>query len=204
MAFPNPQQLSDYIDPVAARYGLTVEGIKTTPAGKKSQVIVFLDADERPGSDTLGRVSEELGTIFDSAEERGELSFGAGYTLEVSTPGVDSPLTAPRHYRRNRSRLAQIRFHADSRPAGATDGLWRIGAVEPAENDADAQVVLVASARTGGNAAHSAPRSAAGTLIIVRLAEIAAAVVEIEFTAPPAGELAASELSFADASTQLG
>jgi len=30
------------------------------------------------------------------------------YTLEVTSPGTDRPLTLPRHWRRNRSRLVKV------------------------------------------------------------------------------------------------
>ena len=50
------------------------------------------------------------------------------YTLEVSSPGVDRPLTLPRHWRRNAGRLVKVTFSGDSAPvegrivAGDEDG----------------------------------------------------------------------------------
>ena len=89
MAFPDAQQLTDLLQPKLAERGLDVEDIKTTKAGKKSQVIIRIDGDKRPSSDVLEEVSNEISAFFDDKEAQGELNFGAGYTLEVSTPGVD-------------------------------------------------------------------------------------------------------------------
>ena len=108
MAFPTPQILTERLTPLLAARGLDLEHVKATPAGKKSQVVIRVDGDERPSSDLLGEVSDEISTFFDDLEARGELNFGAGYTLEVSTPGVDLPLTAPRHFRRNCGRVISL------------------------------------------------------------------------------------------------
>jgi len=86
MAFPDAQQLTDLLQPKLAERGLDVEDIKTTKAGKKSQVIIRIDGDKRPSSDVLEEVSNEISAFFDDKEAQGELNFGAGYTLEVSTP----------------------------------------------------------------------------------------------------------------------
>ncbi|WP_293768309.1 ribosome maturation factor RimP [uncultured Corynebacterium sp.] len=104
MAFPTAEVLTQRLTPLLATHGLDVEHVKATPAGKKSQVVVRVDGDTRPSSDLLEVVSDEISTFFDGLEAAGELNFGAGYTLEVSTPGVDLPLTLPRHFRRNRGR----------------------------------------------------------------------------------------------------
>ena len=33
------------------------------------------------------------------------------YTIEVTSPGVDRPLTQPRHWRRNQGRLVKVSLH---------------------------------------------------------------------------------------------
>ena len=83
------------VEPVARTYGMDIEKIRTVKAGKKSQVVIALDSDEHPTLDDLEEVSKELSTLFDDAEERGEVSFGAGYTLE---PVSYTHLTLPTIY----------------------------------------------------------------------------------------------------------
>lgn len=172
MAFPEVEELKALIRPVTDARGLDIEAVKTVKAGKKSQVVVALAADEAPTLDQLEEVSNELSELFDAAEDRGDVNFGAGYTLEVTTPGVDLPLTQPRHFRRNRGRL--ITHEGET---------YRIGAL----NEAEDEVVLISPAAKKGSepTARTAP-----------ISEVAGAVVEIEFNAAPEAELALADQDF--------
>lgn len=176
MAFPTPAQLTDILQPVAARRGLDVEDVKTTRAGKKSQVIIRVDGDERPSSDVIEELSQDISALFDAKEEAGELNFGAGYTLEVSTPGVDFPLTAARHWRRNRQRL--VGFALVDAPD--TTHVARIGAV----SDDEESVALITTVKKEVQYQTQ------------RLESITRAVVEIEFAQPSAQELEAAMQTF--------
>lgn len=171
MAFPTTEQLAELIRPVTESHGLDIENIRSVPAGKKSSVQIALDSDERPSLDDLGIVSQEIGEVFDNAEAAGNVNFGAGYTLEVSTPGVDTPLTAPRHWRRNRHRA--VTFDGQK---------WRIGALSPAEDS----VILVGSGGEIRELAFSGDESA---------------VVDIEFNNPPQAELDLSGMTYDEATT---
>lgn len=171
MAFPTTEQLAELIRPVTDAHGLDIENIRSVPAGKKSSVQIALDSDERPSLDDLGIVSQEIGELFDDAEAAGKVSFGAGYTLEVSTPGVDTPLTEPRHWRRNRHRVVTL------------DGQqWRIGAMSPAEDS----VILF-----GKN----------GESRELAFSEDVSPVVDIEFNNPPQSELELSGMTYNEATT---
>ncbi|QYH19571.1 ribosome maturation factor RimP [Corynebacterium aquatimens] len=172
MAFPSTEELRAYIEPVATAHGMDVEDVRAVKAGKKSQVIVALDSDTRPTLDELEVVSQELSELFDATEDAGKLNFGAGYTLEVTTPGVDLPLTQPRHWRRNRGRLAVIEGKA-----------WRIGALR----DDESEIILV-------EAGTKTPKVA-----VRAVSDLPAAVVDIEFNQPPAAEVELAELSFDEA-----
>ena len=153
---------------------MDVEEIKINRAGSKTVVAVALDSDNRPDLDTLEVVSGEISEAFDGAEESGVIAFGGqGYTLEVSTPGVDHPLTLPRHWRRNRGRLVTW-------DDGGTKRTGRIGAL----NDAETEVVLIS--REGKNMC----------VDVRKVAEIGQAVVEIEFATVPADEKAVADEDF--------
>lgn len=173
MAFPSTEELTRLIAPVAEKHGMDLEDLRTVKAGKKSQVVVALDSDSRPTLDELEVVSQELSSLFDDLENAGEINFGAGYTLEVTTPGVDLPLTEPRHWRRNRGRLVEVEGKA-----------YRLGALSDDENE----IVLV----EGG---------AKTPKVFVRpVSEMPKSVVEVEFNAAPAAEVERAELSFEEAS----
>lgn len=176
MAFPSVEQLTELILPVAERHQMDIETVRINRAGKKSVVAVGLDSDTRPGLDELEEVSQEISAILDAAEEDGRYSFGAGYNLEVSTPGVDLPLTAARHWRRNRHRLVRV-------TRGDRSTTWRIGALRADES----AVILVGRDKK---------RPWVETL---EFTENHSAVVEIEFAKPPEQELELSGLTYEDA-----
>src|SRR5699024_1043932 len=131
MAFPSEQKLEDFLTPILAKHDLDVEQIKTTKAGKKSQVVIRIDGEKRPSSDVLEEMSRTIGDAFDTSGQTCTLNFGPGYSLEASPTGVDLPLTAPRHSRRNRGRKIK-----------STLGEVRIGALSEDEQN----VIVVTSA----------------------------------------------------------
>ncbi|MEL4154410.1 ribosome maturation factor RimP [Corynebacterium bovis] len=166
MAFPTEQDLRSYLEPLAAEAGADVEYVTVTRAGAKSAVRVAVDGDPRPDLDRLEELSHRVSEAFDAAEERGDLSFGPGYTLEVTTPGVDMPLTQLRHWRRNVGRLVAL-------PEGG--GTVRVAGVAEGE---DGPVHLILPGGKG-----TPPR------VVARgLADVAGAVVEVEFSGAPAAE----------------
>ncbi|MCB0914390.1 MAG: ribosome maturation factor RimP [Actinobacteria bacterium] len=91
------------VDPVVAEAGYDLEGVTVRPAGKRTQVIVTVDADV-VDSDGLAELSRGISVALDSSDAMGEQA----YTLEVSSRGVATPLTLPRHWRRNVGRLVAV------------------------------------------------------------------------------------------------
>jgi ribosome maturation factor RimP len=65
---------------------------------------VIVDGDGGVSLDTIALASRELSAKLDGSTDMGELP----YTLEVSSPGVDRPLTEPRHWRRATGRLVVV------------------------------------------------------------------------------------------------
>jgi ribosome maturation factor RimP len=80
---------------------MDLEGIRVSTAGRRRVLRVIVDADGGVSLDDIALASRELSSRLDGATEMGD----APYTLEVSSPGVDRPLTQPRHWRRNVGRL---------------------------------------------------------------------------------------------------
>ena len=93
-------------EPLAAT-GLDVEAIELTPAGKRRLLRVAVDKDGGVTLDDIAEATKEVSRVLDGpdgAEVMGEHP----YTLEVTSPGTDRPLTHPRHWRRNRGRLVKV------------------------------------------------------------------------------------------------
>jgi ribosome maturation factor RimP len=102
-------RLRSLVEPVVTAEGLDLEDVTVSRAGRRYVVRITVDADSGIGHDELSDVSRAISASLDEAERAaGELTPGA-YTLELSSPGVDRPLTLPRHWRRNIGRLVTVK-----------------------------------------------------------------------------------------------
>jgi ribosome maturation factor RimP len=103
-------RLRTLVAPVVSAEGLDLEDVTVARAGRRYVVRITVDGDGGVGHDELTDVSHAISTSLDEAEETsGDLTPG-GYTLELSSPGVDRPLTLPRHWQRNVGRLVAVRL----------------------------------------------------------------------------------------------
>jgi ribosome maturation factor RimP len=102
-------RLRDLVEPVVVAEGLDLEDLAVSRMGRRYVVRVTVDADGGIGHDELTDVSRAVSRALDEAEDReGELTPDS-YTLELSSPGIDRPLTLPRHWHRNVGRLVAVR-----------------------------------------------------------------------------------------------
>lgn len=92
------------LEPVVSQHGLDLEDVVITPAGKRRLVRVVVDRDGGVGLDAVAAVSSAVSQALDDGDAMG----GMPYVLEVTSPGVDRPLTEPRHWRRALTRLAAV------------------------------------------------------------------------------------------------
>ncbi len=93
------------LEPVVSGAGYDLEDLTVSAAGKRSVVRVLVDKDGGVTLDDVADVSRLVSDALDAADEQDPTLLGASYVLEVSSPGVDRPLTEPRHWRRNVGRL---------------------------------------------------------------------------------------------------
>jgi ribosome maturation factor RimP len=96
------------IEPVVAAAGYDLEDVNLSRAGRRHLVRVLVDADGGVNLDDVAVVSREISAALDRAEESGGEVLAGEYQLEVGSPGVDRPLTLPRHWRRNITRLVAV------------------------------------------------------------------------------------------------
>lgn len=94
---------AEITDPLSAM-GLDVEAVELTPAGKRRVLRVAVDQDGGVTLDDVADATREIDRVLEESDVMGELP----YTLEVTSRGVDRPLTLPRHWRRNEDRLVKI------------------------------------------------------------------------------------------------
>lgn len=91
------------VGPLAA-LGLDVEAVELTPAGKRRVLRVAVDKDGGVSLDDVAEATREVDRVLEEGDAMGEHP----YTLEVTSRGVDRPLVAPRHWRRNADRLVKV------------------------------------------------------------------------------------------------
>jgi ribosome maturation factor RimP len=160
MPVPSKDRVIELVSELVQSKGYDVEDVVVTNAGKHSAVRIMVDSDAGIELDAAAEISRLVSELFDSLEEIGE----APYTLEVTSPGIDRPLTAERHWRRARGRKARIDL------AGETV-VGRIGAL------GEESVAVVMNGR-GGLTVREIP-----------LADVQKAVVQVEFSKPSDAEL---------------
>lgn len=102
------ERLAKLIEPVAVAAGFELDELVLSQAGRRMVLRVIIDGDAGVSLDDAAMVAREISTVLDTSE--GDTAMGeTPYTLEVTSPGVDRPLTQPRHWRRNQERLVRAR-----------------------------------------------------------------------------------------------
>jgi ribosome maturation factor RimP len=147
------ERVEALVEPVVSAAGLDLEGVEVQSMGRRRQLRVLVDRDGGISLDDVADLSRALSEALDADDVMGELP----YVLEVSSPGVDRPLTLPRHWRRAKGHLVEVTF---------ADGTTLTGRVSDAGDDA---VTLTA---TSGDATR------------VAFADVSRAFVVVEFRRP--------------------
>jgi ribosome maturation factor RimP len=103
------ERLREVIGPVVTAAGYDLEDVTVSRAGRRHVVRVVVDGDAGVSLDDIADVSRAVSAALDAAESSGGELIEGEYQLEVGSPGVDRPLTQPRHWRRNVGRLVTVR-----------------------------------------------------------------------------------------------
>lgn len=149
--------LAQGLRPALSTTGVDLEDVQVQRAGRREVVRVVVDRDGGVDLDTIAQVSQVVAALLD--EPPLSQQFAGAYVLEVTSPGVDRPLTEVRHWRRAVDRLV----HAHRADGGVVIG--RVGEVT------DAEVTLVLDS---------------GERQTLALSELARGEVQVEFNRPAA------------------
>lgn len=102
--------LTQLLTPVISEAGYDLEELVVTPMGRRSQLRVVIDRDTGVNLDDISAMSHAVSAVLDADDA----AMGKSpYVLEVTSPGVDRPLTEPRHWRRAVGRLIRATRSVD-------------------------------------------------------------------------------------------
>jgi len=111
-------QIADLLRPLLADFDLELEAVEIIPAGRRRLLRVVVDGDGPDGSGPLLDDIAEASKALSTALDRADIAGNSPYTLEVTSRGVNRPLTQPQHWRRNVGRLVAVRTAAGERFTG--------------------------------------------------------------------------------------
>jgi ribosome maturation factor RimP len=97
-------QISEHISPALHKAGYFLEDVNLVSPGQHRIVTVIVDGESALNLDQVTVASKLVSELLDEATFMGETPF----TLEVTSPGIDRPLTLPRHFAKNLDRLLKI------------------------------------------------------------------------------------------------
>ncbi len=127
------ESVTGAIAPIIEASGIYLEEVTLT-GGSPTILAVIVDSDTHLNLDQVTSVTKEISEVLENLAELGETPF----TLEVSSPGIDRPLTLPRHWRKNHGRLATLKLHNGQLVKG------RIGEYLDEKVKIDEQVIALA------------------------------------------------------------
>ncbi len=173
IGLPSQTQVIELLEGEFARAGYEIEDVVIDSRARPPRITVIADGDTALDLDTIAALSHSASTLLDAVE-----SLDGHYVLEVSSPGVDRPLTSEKHFRRAWGRKVEVAL------ADGTQVTGRVGEI------ADSTLMLVVRDDRGRD----------WTVRPVPIGEIVKAVVQVEFSTPSKREL---ELAALDPSAEM-
>jgi len=98
------EEISAAVTPALSALGFYLEDVTITSAGRRSMLTIIVDGDTHLSLDQVTSATKAISEIVESLQSLGDTPF----TLEVTSPGLDRPLTKPRHWRKNIDRLVKV------------------------------------------------------------------------------------------------
>lgn len=163
---PSQTQVIELLDDEFARAGYEIEDVVIDERSQPPRITVIADGDTALDLDTVAALSRSASNLLDAKRD-----IGGTYVLEVSSPGVDRPLTSEKHFRRARGRKVDLTL---------TDGTEVTGRVGETR-DGVVNVVV----RDGRD----------WNMRPIPLKDVIKAIVQVEFSQAPQREL---DLALAD------
>jgi ribosome maturation factor RimP len=159
---PSQTQVIELLDGEFARAGYEIEDVVIDSRAQPPRITVIADGDTALDLDTIAVLSRSASSLLDAAPD-----LDGSYVLEVTSPGIDRPLTSDKHFRRARGRKVELAM-ADGTQVTGRVGELHDGTLSLVVRDDRARDWAVRPISLGG---------------------ISKAVVQVEFSTPSQREM---------------
>jgi ribosome maturation factor RimP len=105
--------IADLIRPAVENAGFFLEDVFTSNPGNHRLVTCMVDGLKPLSLDEVTTLSREISVILDDSPLLTE-----AFTLEVTSPGIERPLTLPRHWSKNLTRIVKVTLKDDTEVSG--------------------------------------------------------------------------------------
>jgi ribosome maturation factor RimP len=170
---PSQTQVTELLDDEFARAGYEIEDVVIDERSRPPRITVIAVGDTALNLDTVAALSRSASDLLDEKRD-----IAGTYVLEVSSPGIDRPLTTEKHFRRARGRKVDLTLTDGTQVSG------RVGEIR----DGTLDVVI----RDGRDWA----------VRPIPLSDAAKAVVQVEFSQAPQRELELAGVDRVDRSAE--
>ncbi|SFD02648.1 ribosome maturation factor RimP [Streptomyces aidingensis] len=106
MSTTQNDRLRELVEPLAAERGMDLEDLTLAQVGSRRVLTIVVDTDEGVQLDECAELSHAVSELLDRRGALGDVS----YVLEVTSPGVDRPLTERRHFERSLDRMVHLQL----------------------------------------------------------------------------------------------
>jgi ribosome maturation factor RimP len=102
----NDQQLSSLMEKELDGLGFELVRLDLSSSGRKTILRLFVDREDGGVSiDDCVRLAKALGLVLEAED-----IFSSPYNLEVSSPGINRPLSKPAHFKRFEGREVRVEY----------------------------------------------------------------------------------------------
>jgi ribosome maturation factor RimP len=107
------ESIADLIRPAVESAGFFLEDVFTSNPGNHRIVTCMVDGLKPLSLDEVTLVSREISVLLDESPLLTE-----AFTLEVTSPGIERPITLPRHWTKNLTRIVKVVLKDETEVSG--------------------------------------------------------------------------------------
>ncbi len=107
MKFKNSEEILSASEPLAQSMGIEIVEVETK-VSKEPYITIYIDTEDGVDLDTCEKFHNAVDPVLDEID----VSQGAAYTLNVSSPGLDRPLKTDRDFKKRLGLDVEVKLYA--------------------------------------------------------------------------------------------